>query len=110
MIMKQLLVNAFYNGSPAQSWAGLWSHPESKAVEYNTLDFWTSLARTCEAGLLDGIFIADTLAVSDVYEGKSDAVIRSGHFIPSLDPMLLVPPMAMVTKRSEEHTSELQSL
>ena len=98
MIMKQLLVNAFYNGSPAQSWAGLWSHPESKADEYNTLDFWTSLARTCEAGLLDGIFIADTLAVSDVYEGKPDAVIRSGHFIPSLDPMLLVPPMAMVTK------------
>jgi long-chain alkane monooxygenase len=96
--MKQLLVNAFYNGSPAQSWAGLWSHPDSNAVDYNTLDYWTALARTCEAGLLDGIFIADTLGVSDVYEGKPDAVISSGHFIPSLDPMLLVPPMAMVTK------------
>lgn len=96
--MKQLLVNAFYNGSPAQSWAGLWSHPDSNAVDYNTLDYWTSLARTCEAGLLDGIFIADTLGVSDAYDGKPDAVIRSGHFVPSLDPFMLVPPMAMVTK------------
>ena len=96
--MKQLLVNAFYNTSPAQSWAGLWSHPDSNAVDYNTLDYWTSLARTCESGLLDGIFIADTLGVGDVYEGKADAVLRSGHFVPSLDPMLLVPPMAMVTE------------
>jgi FMN-dependent oxidoreductase (nitrilotriacetate monooxygenase family) len=96
--MKKLLVNAFYNGSPAQSWAGLWSHPDSNAVDYNTLDYWTGLARTCEGGLLDGIFIADTLGVADVYEGKPDAVIRSGHFLPSLDPMLLVPAMATVTK------------
>jgi FMN-dependent oxidoreductase (nitrilotriacetate monooxygenase family) len=96
--MNPLLVNAFYNTSPAQSWAGLWSHPDSQSVNYNTLGNWTDLARTCEEGLLDGIFIADTLGVSDVYEGKPDAVIRSGHFIPSLDPMLLVPAMAMVTK------------
>jgi FMN-dependent oxidoreductase (nitrilotriacetate monooxygenase family) len=96
--MKQLLVNAFYNASPAQSWAGLWSHPDSNAVDYNTMAYWTDLARTCEAGLLDGIFVADTLGVSDVYEGKADAVIRSGHFIPSLDPMMLVPVMAAVTR------------
>ena len=91
--MKQLLINAFYNGSPAQSWAGLWSHPDSNAVDYNTLAYWTGLAKTCEAGLLDGIFIADTMGVSDAYDGKPDAVIRSGHFVPSMDPMMLVPAM-----------------
>lgn len=96
--MKQLLANAFYCGSPGQSWAGLWSHPDSKATEYNTLSFWTDLARICEGGLLDGVFLADALGISDVYEGKPDAMLRSGSFAPILDPMLLVPPMALVTR------------
>lgn len=96
--MKKLNVNAFYCGSPGQSWAGLWTHPQSKGTEYNTMEFWTELARTCEAGLLDGVFIADTLGISDVYEGKPDAMLRSGSFVPNLDPMLLIPVMAAVTK------------
>lgn len=96
--MRQLLANAFYCGSPGQSWAGLWSHPDSKATEYNTLGFWTELAQTCERGLLDGIFLADGLGISDVYEGKPDAMLRAGSFVPLLDPMLLVPAMAQVTR------------
>jgi FMN-dependent oxidoreductase (nitrilotriacetate monooxygenase family) len=96
--MKHLIVNAFYNGSPSQSWAGLWTHPDSTAESYNTLEYWLDLARTCEAGFLDGIFLADTLAISDVYEGKPDGAIRSGHFVPNLDPMLVIPSMAAVTK------------
>ena len=96
--MKELLVNAFYCGSPGQSWAGLWTHPESRGPEYNTLAFWTDLARICEDGLLDGIFIADALGISDVYEGRPDAMLRSGSFVPSIDPMLLIPAMAAVTK------------
>ncbi|VTU33378.1 Dimethyl-sulfide monooxygenase [Variovorax sp. PBL-H6] len=96
--MPQLLANAFYCGSPGQSWAGLWSHPDSKATEYNTLGFWTELAQTCERGLLDGIFLADGLGVSDVYEGKPDAMLRAGSFVPLLDPMLLLPCMAQATR------------
>ena len=96
--MKQLYANAFYCGSPGQSWAGLWTHPQSRGVDYNTLAFWTDLARICEDGLLDGIFLADTLGISDVYEGRPDAMLRSGSFVPSLDPMMLIPAMAMATK------------
>lgn len=96
--MPQLLANAFYCGSPGQSWAGLWSHPDSTATEYNTLGFWTELAQTCERGLLDGIFLADGLGISDVYEGKPDAMLRAGSFVPLLDPMLLLPVMAQVTR------------
>ncbi len=96
--MKKLLANAFYCGSPGQSWAGLWTHPRSKGADYNTPGFWTDLARICERGLLDGIFIADGLGISDVYEGRPDALLRSGSFAPTLDPMLLVPLMSSVTK------------
>lgn len=95
--MKKLNVNAFYCGSPGQSWAGLWTHERSKATEYNTVGFWTELARICEGGLLDGVFVADALGISDVYEGKPDAMLRSGSFVPGLDPMLLIPLMASVT-------------
>lgn len=96
--MKKLLVNAFYCGSPGQSWAGLWSHPRSRGLEYNTLDFWTELARICEGGLLDGIFLADALGIAEVYDGKPDAILRSGSFGPSIDPTLVIPAMAAVTK------------
>jgi len=30
---KEIAVNAFYCGSPGQSWAGLWRHPRSRAVD-----------------------------------------------------------------------------
>ena len=96
--MKHLLVNAFSCASPAHTWSGLWTHPDSTGIRYNTLDYWTEMAQTCEEGLLDGVFIADALGVPDVYEGKPDAMLRSGSFCPSLDPMMLVPAMAAVTR------------
>lgn len=96
--MKELLVNAFFCASPSQSWTGLWSHPRSNSADYNSLAFWTDLARTCERGLLDGIFLADTLGVADVYESSPAAVLRAASFVPALDPMLVIPPMAAVTK------------
>src|SRR5690606_8381665 len=82
---RHLLVNAFSCASPAHTWSGLWTHPDSSGLRYNTLAYWAEMARTCEEGLLDGVFIADALGVPDVYEGKPDAMLRSGSFVPSLD-------------------------
>jgi len=84
--------------SPAQSWTGLWSHPDSTTMRYHKLDFWTELAETAERGLLDAIFLADGLGVQDVYQGRPDAIMRSGGMFPSNDPMLVIPAMATVTK------------
>lgn len=97
MPSKEILANAFYSGSPGQSWVGLWAHPRSQATEYTDLAFWTRLARTCEDGLLDGIFFADALGVRDVYKGSPAESLRTGSFAPALDPMLLIPGMAAVT-------------
>lgn len=95
---KQILINAFYMASPAQAWTGLWAHPDAQGERYNELAYWIELARTAEKGLIDGIFLADTLGVNDVYEGKPDAIMRSGGMFPSNDPMMLIPAMAAVTQ------------
>lgn len=94
---KEILTNAFYMASPAQAWTGLWAHPDSEGHRYNDLSYWTELAATAERGLIDGIFLADGVGVPDVYEGKPDALMRSGGMFPSNDPMMLIPAMAAVT-------------
>lgn len=95
---KQILINAFYMACPAQAWTGLWAHPKAQGERYNDLSYWTELARIAERGLIDGIFLADTLGVTDVYQGKPDAIMRSGGMFPSNDPMMLIPAMAAVTR------------
>ncbi len=95
---REIHLNAFYMSSPSQSWGGLWAHPNADGLGYNTLRFWTDLAKTAERGLLDCVFVADNLAVPSLYEGKPDAMIRSGTMFPAADPMMLVSAMAAVTQ------------
>ncbi len=95
---KEIAFNAFYMASPAQAWAGLWAHPESDGLEYNTIKFWTDLAERCERGLIDAVFIADILSANDVYGGNADAALRAGTQSPILDPFMLVSAMAAVTE------------
>lgn len=95
---KQILTNAFWMASPSQHWAGLWAHPESNSHNYTELGFWQDLALTAERGLIDAVFFADTLGVLEIYEGKPDAVMRSGGMFPANDPMMLIPAMASVTE------------
>ena len=98
MVMKkQIRLNALdmncVGGTP-----GLWLHPEDQTERYNTLDYWTDLAKLLERGLFDSLFIADIFGVYDVYGGNADAAFRNAVEFPVCDPFLLVPAMAMVTK------------
>ncbi|MBO9376287.1 NtaA/DmoA family FMN-dependent monooxygenase [Sphingomonas histidinilytica] len=95
---KQIAVNAFSMASPTQSWAGLWAHPKSNGLAYTDLEFWTDLARLCERGLIDAVFLADVLGANDVYGGTPDAVLRSGTMMPNNDPMMLISAMAAVSR------------
>jgi hypothetical protein len=38
---------------------GVWSHPEDQTIHYNTLDYWTDLAKLLERGLFDSLFVTD---------------------------------------------------
>ncbi|MFC3695640.1 LLM class flavin-dependent oxidoreductase [Chenggangzhangella methanolivorans] len=95
---NEILLNAFSMNAVGHQSPGLWRHPRDRSGEFNRLPFWTELARTLEAGLFDGLFLADVLGIYDVYGASPDAALRHGTQVPANDPSLLVPAMAAVTK------------
>lgn len=95
---KHLILNAFNENCVGHINHGLWTHPRDRTSEYNTLEYWVSLARTLERGLFDGVFIADILGVYDVYRGNIDVTLREAVQLPINDPILLVSAMAAATR------------
>lgn len=95
---KQILLNAFNMNCVGHINHGLWTHPRDDSADYNTLEYWTRLARTLERGLFDGLFIADIVGVYDVYQNAVDTTLRESVQLPVNDPFLVVPAMAAVTR------------
>jgi FMN-dependent oxidoreductase (nitrilotriacetate monooxygenase family) len=93
-----ICLNAFAMNCVGHMSPGLWTHPRDRSSEYNTLRYWIDLARILEAGLFDGVFLADVLGAYDVYGGNADAAIRTAAQIPVNDPLLVIPVMASVTQ------------
>ena len=98
MAKKQILLNAFNMNCVGHINHGLWTHPRDNSVDYNTLEYWTDLAKTLERGLFDGLFIADIIGVYDVYQQSLDLTLRESIQLPVNDPLLLVSAMAAATK------------
>src|SRR5271168_3788526 len=95
---KQIRLNAFDMNCVAHQSPGLWTHPRDRADSYNTLGYWTDLARTLERGLIDALFLADVLGIYDVYRGGPGTALEQAVQVPVNDPLLLIPAMALVTK------------
>ncbi|HVX57574.1 MAG TPA: LLM class flavin-dependent oxidoreductase [Candidatus Saccharimonadales bacterium] len=95
--MKQIRLNAFVMNSVTHSYQGLWCHPRDHSLDYKDLRYWMEFAKLLEKGKFDGIFLADSLGVHDVYGGSAEAALRGAVMIPKNDPSLLVPAMATVT-------------
>jgi len=96
--MAEIRLNAFAMNCVGHQSPGLWRHPQDRSRHYNTLGYWTELARVLERGLFDAIFLADVLGVYDVYGGTPDAALRNATQVPVNDPLLIVPAMAAVTR------------
>jgi FMN-dependent oxidoreductase (nitrilotriacetate monooxygenase family) len=95
---KQIRLNAFEMNCVAHQSPGLWTHPRDRSDRYNTLDYWTDLARTLERGKFDGLFLADVLGIYDVYGGTPDAALKHAIQVPVNDPVLLIPAMASASE------------
>lgn len=95
---REILFNAFDMNCVVHQSPGLWRHPDDKAATYNTLGYWTHLAKVLEKGKFDGLFLADVLGTYDVYKGTNETPLRSGAQAPVNDPFLLVSAMAAVTE------------
>ncbi|CAK9439684.1 uncharacterized protein LODBEIA_P37840 [Lodderomyces beijingensis] len=97
---KPILINAFEMCCPSLQAPGLWKHPQDKSRDYNTVEYWTNLARLLERGKFNALFLADTLGPYDVYQGPRNitAAATSGAQWPVNDPGAIVPAMAAVTR------------
>lgn len=95
---REIRLNAFDMNCVGHQASGLWRHPRDRSASYNTLEYWTHLARVLERGLFDGLFLADVLGVYDVYGGNADAALRHAAQVPVNDPAMVVPAMAAVTE------------
>lgn len=97
MTTAPLILNGFAMTVPGHISPGPWRHPADRSSAYNTLGYWTELARLLEHGGFDAMFIADTLGHLDVYEGRPDASLRTAAQAPLNDPLLAISAMAAAT-------------
>jgi alkanesulfonate monooxygenase len=95
---KQIRLNAFDMNCIGHQSPGLWTHPDDRSDSYNTLEYWTGLARILERGKFDALFLADVLGIYDVYQGSPRTALAHAVQVPVNDPLMVVPPMAMVTE------------
>jgi FMN-dependent oxidoreductase (nitrilotriacetate monooxygenase family) len=95
---KQIRLNAFDMNCVGHQSPGLWTHPDDRADSYNTLEYWTDLARTLERGKFDALFLADVLGIYDVYQGSPRTALEHAVQVPVNEPLMVVPAMALVTK------------
>ncbi|KAG5419106.1 hypothetical protein I9W82_002873 [Candida metapsilosis] len=97
---KPIIINALEMATPNIISAGQWKHPKDKSRDYNTIEYWTNLAKLLEKGKFNALFIADVLGPYDVYNGPRNltAAAKSGAQWPINEPSLVVPAMAAITK------------
>ncbi len=94
---KRIILNCFDMTCVGHQAAGTWTHPESQAWNYNTIDYWTNLAKELERGCFDTLFIADVVGVYDVYRGSAEAALNDAAQVPVNDPFGAISAMAAVT-------------
>jgi FMN-dependent oxidoreductase (nitrilotriacetate monooxygenase family) len=97
-VTREIRFNAFDMNCIGHIQQGLWTHPRDRSMDYNSLAYWTDYARRLEAGLFDGIFLADVVGIYDVLSGSPAPALRGAVQVPVNDPMMLVPAMASVTR------------
>src|SRR6266700_3659952 len=96
---SRMHLNVLTQCIPGPMFEGLWRHPQDEtATGYRSLDYWTSLARRLEDACVDALFLADIHGVFDVYQGSPAPAVRHSVQVPAVDPVLVVPAAAAVTR------------
>ncbi|MEA2788912.1 MAG: long-chain alkane monooxygenase [Acetobacteraceae bacterium] len=98
VLTRQIRLNAFDMNCIGHQSPGLWTHPDDRADSYNSLEYWTDLARILERGKFDALFLADVLGIYDIYKGSGRTALEHAVQVPVNDPLMVIPPMAMVTE------------
>ena len=75
-----------------------WRHPDVPADGTLRFEHYVQNARTAERGLCDLIFFADGIGIRE-RDAPRGSLARSGYEIVEMEPMTLLPALAVVTQR-----------
>ncbi|KAH9831076.1 putative dibenzothiophene desulfurization enzyme A [Teratosphaeria destructans] len=96
---KRILLNFFdYACTGSHMSPGQWRDSADQGSTKDRLPYWINLAKLAERGKISFIFFADSYGEQEVFGGNSDPQLKAGNQIASMDPMVLIPAMAAVTK------------
>jgi FMN-dependent oxidoreductase (nitrilotriacetate monooxygenase family) len=98
MARRQMHLVAYLKTGPTAQHTGGWRHPESTLDDILEPSRYEYIARLLEAAKFDGCFFADLFGLYDIHEGSYDAYVRRGGQISFLDPTVVLPVMAAVTR------------
>ena len=98
MNKRQMHLIAYLKTGPTALHNGGWRHPESMLDDILEPSRYEHIARVLEAAKFDGCFFADLFGLYDVHGGSFDPYVRRGGQISYLDPTVVLPVMAAVTR------------
>lgn len=98
MSQRQMHLVAYLKTGPTALHVGGWRHPEATLDDILDPGRYQHIARVLEAAKFDGCFFADLFGLYDVHQGSFDSYVRRGGQISYLDPTVVLPVMAAVTR------------
>ena len=98
MTQRQMHLIAYLKTGPTALHNGGWRHPESTLDDILKPSRYEHIARVLEEAKFDGCFFADLFGLYDVHGGSYDPYVRRGGQISFLDPTVVLPVMAAVTR------------
>ena len=98
MPRRQMHLVAYLKTGPTALHTGGWRHPEATLDDILDPARYQHIARLLEAAKFDGCFFADLFGLYDVHQNSFDAYVRRGGQISYLDPTVVLPVMAAVTR------------
>ena len=99
MAQRQMHLVAYLKTGPTAMHVGGWRHPESTLDDILDVERYQHIARVLEAAKFDGCFFADLFGLYDIHGGSYDPYVRRGGQISFLDPTVVLPVMAAVTRK-----------
>ena len=94
---KMHLVSYLKTG-PTASYASAWRHPTASLHDIWDAERYEDVARLLEEARFDAVFFADGLGLPDLYKNSFADYVGRGGQISLIDPMVVLPLMARVTK------------
>ena len=98
MQQRKMHLVAYLKTGPTALHVGGWRHPESTLDDILDPERYPHIARVLEAAKFDGCFFADLFGLYDIHGGSHDPYVRRGGQISYVDPTVVLPIMASVTR------------